>query len=690
MRCRIGVLLVVFALALPVYIAGQAPATTAPPPQDQTPVFRSGVEAVRFEAIVTDKDGRPITDLTADDFEVSEDGVPQTIEQFTPVVLPAPRPHDARSTAVRSDVSVNADVQDRVYVIVLDRLSWPLAVQTERLVKRFLNDYFADADIAALASLDHGSSSLRFTNDRKLLMEQMAAFVERATHIDLFHGLPNRDAFGPLNSARVTELARDRSVEEKAALFGDIAKSLSHIEARRKSILYVSSGLEIDPYDAVDTPKSTFSENARTMMEPIMAGNLSVYPFYPGGADLPTNLTRESAPDPRSTLRMAGPLTLRTMRALAYVTGGVPTGTDINRAFNQIIHDNSAYYVLGYQSTNPKRDGAFRRLHVTVNRKGAKVRYRTGYFVERAPIKNPEALFSFDGRIVRPPPFVPPTDLSADLTKAMESPVALTAVPMTVFAVAHKAAPQAGSPRSTVTVVVEIPASGLDLTRTTEEVAGQIDLAIGATSGLRTIRGTGFTYDVHVRGQALEQFDARGLRMTAEIPLEPGEYRLGVAAGGRGGRIGKAFYDLTVPDFSQSLLAMSGVSLTSSAARTTVTLQPAHVRPALPDPATVSRVFERADTVVLYTEVYENIWWTDAAHTITLTTELRSSDGTVIPMSTERRASGTPQVKEGGHPFTARIPLADVRPGSYLLHLEARSDFDTPRSVAQDVPIQVR
>ena len=154
--------------------------------------------------------------------------------------------------------------------------------------------------------------------------------------------------------------------------------------------------------------------------------------------------------------------------------------------------------------------------------------------------------------------------------------------------------------------------------------------------------------------------------------------------------MGKTFYDLTVPDYSQPLLAMSGVSLTSNAAKSTISLQPEHVRPALPSPASASRVFDRTDTLVLYTEVYENVWWTDAAHSITVTTTLRGTDGAVIPMSSERRASGTPQLKEGGHPFTASLPLADVRPGLYILHVEASSDFDKPRSVAQDVQIQVR
>ena len=99
---------------------------------------------------------------------------------------------------------------------------------------------------------------------------------------------------------------------------------------------------------------------------------------------------------------------------------------------------------------------------------------------------------------------------------------------------------------------------------------------------------------------------------------------------------------------------------------------------------------DRTDTLELYTEVYENVWWTDTAHSITLTTSLVSDNGTAVPVTTEHRASGAAQLKTGGYAFTAKVPLRDVRPGAYILRVEARTNFDTPRTVTHDVPIQVR
>src|SRR5262249_20873729 len=51
--------------------------------------------------------------------------------------------------------------------------------------------------------------------------------------------------------------------------------------------------------------------------------------------------------------------------------------------FQRVVNDTSAYYVLGYSSTNGSRDGKFRRIKVRVNRPDVKVEYRSGYYAGR-------------------------------------------------------------------------------------------------------------------------------------------------------------------------------------------------------------------------------------------------------------------------------------------------------------------
>ena len=68
--------------------APQTPAPQTPPPPPagaqppEQPIFRTGINFVRVDVIVTDRNGNPVVDLTQDDFEVVEDDKRQTVETF--------------------------------------------------------------------------------------------------------------------------------------------------------------------------------------------------------------------------------------------------------------------------------------------------------------------------------------------------------------------------------------------------------------------------------------------------------------------------------------------------------------------------------------------------------------------------------------------------------------------------------
>ena len=88
MRRLLALLGVVVALALSVRAQepAQQPPPAAPATQEQDasgqPVFRTGINFVRVDVIATDRQGNPVLDLSRDDFEISEDGKPQTVETF--------------------------------------------------------------------------------------------------------------------------------------------------------------------------------------------------------------------------------------------------------------------------------------------------------------------------------------------------------------------------------------------------------------------------------------------------------------------------------------------------------------------------------------------------------------------------------------------------------------------------------
>src|SRR5687767_5017440 len=92
----------------------------------QQPTFKVSVNVVDVDVTVNDQQGNFVTGLTANDFEVFEDGKPQMIQTFSYIELPRERANRFRFAGfpVPSDVQSNRDVESgRVYIIVLDDLN---------------------------------------------------------------------------------------------------------------------------------------------------------------------------------------------------------------------------------------------------------------------------------------------------------------------------------------------------------------------------------------------------------------------------------------------------------------------------------------------------------------------------------------------------------------------------------------
>src|SRR5256886_13594018 len=129
--------------------ADQPPITPAPPV-----TFRVEVNYVEVDALVTDANGNPVVNLTANDFDLLEDGKPQKISAFALINIPVEkqeRPLFA-SAPIERDVESNARGDGRVYLIVLDDLhTHPLRTQLVRAAaRRFIERNFGANDIAAV------------------------------------------------------------------------------------------------------------------------------------------------------------------------------------------------------------------------------------------------------------------------------------------------------------------------------------------------------------------------------------------------------------------------------------------------------------------------------------------------------------------------------------------------------------
>lgn len=619
-----------------------------------TPTFRSQVEAVELDAIVTDARGNPVTDLTIDDFEIVEGGRSQTITAFGLVNLPIERQTRPlySPTAIEPDVFTNRGAEGRLYVIAVDEVAPALALRARHFLRRFIETQFAANDVAALVYVGRGraSDTQDFTSNRRLLLEAVDRYSGGFGGFDTSTGFDNR--------------TRTRALR-------DLVEFMSGLRGRRKAMLYVSNSIG-DVFDVLDYNGGTRSlafDDFHAVVSAATRGNVAIYPIDPAGLSPDGGLG-----DAESPIGVGGDLgRTQSLRALAETTGGFALVNSNNYAdaFTQIVRENSVYYVLGYTSTNTPRDGRFHRVEVRVKRPGLQVRARSGYVAPRG----------------RPP--VPPrieSRLSPPVAEALRLPMANAAVPMSV-----SAAPFRGSGRDAeVMIAVELGASELGLVETTDSFRGQVEVAAAAVNAAgRLFRGEFHRATLTLMPETYQRALRSGIRVLGELTLPPGRYQLRVAAGNIGGRAGAVLADLVVPDFTKEALVFGGVAVTSARARDAVTVAPkTPLVTILPSPPTAAREFTRGDELTLYTEVYSNPR-RPSSHTVALSAELRSDSGRVVSTTSEERSSSELQGRRGGYGFRPVLPL-DVEPGLYVVHLEARANIGDRPTVARDIPIRVK
>ena len=453
---------------------------------------------------------------------------------------------------------------------------------------------------------------------------------------------------------------------------------MATITGRRKAMLFISTGVPINMFDVVDNSGAVMSvagAEAREGVRAAMRGNVVIYTIDPRGLTVEGG-SGESTARPTAGQLQADRDGRGSLRALADVTGGfaLTNSNNFDGAFERIVRENSAYYVLGFQSTNERRDGRYRRIRVRVNRPGVQVRARDGYLAPTNRSRRPER-----PRLV--------ADVNPVISDALASPLGVTALPMRIFT-----APYKGEGRNAVVAVaVEIGPVGIELPEKDGTFTGQLEVVHTATAANgRLFPGERHSVNLALRPETYDQVRKHGFSVLLQPQLPPGRYQVRVAAGFSGGRTGSVVADLEVPDFSRQPLMLSGVSLTSAAAGGALSMRFAEPLVGIrPGPITAAREFDAGDTITLYTEVYENLQ--DAAvHTVDLKVELRTDEGRVVSTTAEERRSSELSGRSGAYGFVAEVPLDDLEPGLYVIHVETRANMGERPSVSRDIQIRVR
>jgi len=497
----------------------------------EQPVFRAGVDLVTVDAIVVDKDGRPLTGLTADDFVLTVDGKPRAIDTFELISV---RALDAPADARLPDVSSN-DVAEpgRVIILVIDRNNMRIGDGRAALEGlKGLIDNLSPRDRLGLVTLPGGGPAIQPTGDHQAVMAAvgrirgmqpqevdplMVMTINEAMKID--RGIPgsmtsvtDRNCTGggqarpgetdefqggsglvtPYEQCRMRiQSTAKRMVSEMRgdnratlAAMDSLLEGLRDFEAR-KTIVYISNGI------VFDFQSEGLLRDLGGKVAALGATFYAIQLYSPPMEATTSGLLPDWDEDRR--VRADG------LDYLAGVSGGAlfRPGAGLGVTPERIARETSARYALGFQVQPAERDARRHTIKVALRReRGVTVRARTEFTVEPGT-----------RRFVRQP---------ETLSAALNAMVPLPAVPIRV---ATSLVPD-GSAQPKVLLAA----------------------AVGPDALLGRRAHTRFAYDVlDVEGQRLggtEEVDATTPFYTVALRLKPGRYRVKLAAKDESGRIG--------------------------------------------------------------------------------------------------------------------------------------------------------
>lgn len=674
-------------------LAGQPQQAPSQPP----PTFKVDVNYVEIDARVTDAQGKFAGNLNKEDFEIVEEGKPQTVTVFSRVDLPLERqdPPLFKGAAIEPDVQSNlAEFNGRVYVLVLDDLQTDFrrSARLKSAARQFVERYVGANDLAAVvytgSSPDRGQE---FTSSRARLLASVAKFAGSKLPSETISKLD--DYYRAMQPYQQVPVARDTNQAERGykarnslTTLKNLAQYLSGVHGRRKAVVWFGEGIDYD-IDNPFTPDASILRD--TMKDAIAEATRAGVSFYGvdarglgAGLDEMVDIGGIPVDDPAfqapsSLIQNEVRRAQDNLRVMSEQTGGfaIVNQNDLNASFQRIIEDNSSYYVLGYYPSNDKRDGKFRKVQVRVTRPGLRVQARDGY---TAPKGRPATADTNTKSDLQVPP---------EIREAFASPIPVRGVGLSIFA-----APFSGpGSKSSVAIVAEFDKSTLKFVEQNGTFNDKIELHVVAIDAAGKMQDGGRT-EVPLRLSAAshQAVAANGFRVTRRLTLPPGRYQIRVGARElNGGAVGTVTQALDVPDFSKAPLQLSGMAIASASAARMPTANPdPQLKDVLPNAPTALRQFPPNDTLALFAEVYDN--QTSTPHRVAITSSVIADDGRVLLAASDERSSAELQGKKGGYGYTRELSLAPLPPGRYVLRIEARTLLANGGTASREVEFGIR
>ena len=421
-----------------VFMAQQAP------PQRVTGTLREGVTAVLVDVVVRDNRGQPVRDLTQSDFELFEDGVPQSIGSFTPVLEgsglreatiaaapPAslgaagahgeggPQPHggpivtalvfdglnpEARRLAVQAAQGyIGSQSETRSYIgifgVDLSLTAYAPFTRNARVLRQALNQV-AGRGSASLSTVEQQQARTAAGQRAAAAATAAAGAVAGAGRGGSAGGAPGEAILAQMESRMLQEfdvMERDQSGYATTNGLFSIVNTLRALPGRKSLILF-SEGIAIPPavqrlflgvIDAANRANvSIYTMDAAGLRAESEQGKIREQVNASAGAGTGIQSTGGDAPFSKALEKNEDVLRQDPhsgLGTLAESTGGMifDSTNNLREAFDRVEADLRNYYLLGYTPRTERYDGRFRTIDVKVKRPGVTIAARKGYYAVR-------------------------------------------------------------------------------------------------------------------------------------------------------------------------------------------------------------------------------------------------------------------------------------------------------------------
>jgi VWFA-related protein len=671
---------------------------------DGTFTMKVQTDIVLTNVVVRDKKtGEVVKGLKQSDFTIFENGKPQTIGSFDyqnvdeAAVLREGTTVTGKATIAdllnRDFAASPAALRDHRLIVMFFDLSSMQPEDIDRAVQAaqdYVNKKMQPADLVALVSMATGlSMDQDFTSDKAVLLKGLGKY-NGTEGTGFANGNEGGNSGGTSDDASsfTADDSEYNSLNTDRELYAirSIAKSLERVD-QRKSLLYFSGGLSRQGIENQASMRAATNEAVKA--------NMAIYSVDSRGLEAMPPVGNASKGSLRGTAAYSGGAmqsqldanfgSQETLATLSSDTGGKAffDSNDFAPAFQQVQRDTEAYYILGFRSTNPARDGSYRHLTVKLNRNDVKIDCRPGYYAP-ADFQHQKT-----------------EDREVALTEQLRSDLPATDVAVYLQALYFRLE----GDKFFIPVSLIVPGSQIHSVKNGDRDKANIDV-MGQVKNAQGIIVGNVRDNVKLTLDASQQVQRKNIQYSTGFTLAPGKYHLKfVVRENQTGAMGSFETDLQVPDLKKSPLKLSSIVLSSqrvpSAAKKTISPL---VRDGVEWIPNVPRVFRQDQHLYFLYEVYDPARQKGTSEPASSPGLTRREVGPVRVLTNIEFLSGGVKVYEtplveakainiperGAVAFQFDVPLTQLKPGTYVCQVnvidDAGGSFSFPRMAMRIQP----